>query len=91
VSKPGEYGIEGAPSWLRWRPSILGADEASFDEYDRAIRVEYEWAPEDAYRAARTNVLQGFLKRERIFQTAAYRSKEGVARRNIERALERLL
>ena len=29
--------------------------------------------PEEAYRAARTNVLQGFLKRDRIFQTAAYR------------------
>jgi predicted metal-dependent HD superfamily phosphohydrolase len=70
--------------------SILGADEATFDEYDRAIRVEYEWVPEAAYRLARAAVLQGFLQRERIFQTAAYRDRESIARRTIEGALERL-
>lgn len=70
--------------------SILGADEATFDEYDRAIRVEYEWVPEQAYRFARASVLQGFLQRERIFQTAAYQDREAIARRNIERAMERL-
>jgi predicted metal-dependent HD superfamily phosphohydrolase len=70
--------------------SILGADDATFGEYDRAIRVEYEWVPDDAYRAARANVLQGFLNRDRIFQTVAYRPQEAAARRNIERALERL-
>jgi predicted metal-dependent HD superfamily phosphohydrolase len=70
--------------------SILGADEATFDEYDRAIRVEYEWVPEEAYRLARSAVLKGFLQRERIFQTAAYRDRESIARRNLERAVERL-
>ena len=70
--------------------SILGADDATFDEYDRAIRVEYEWVPEEAYRTARSNVLQGFLKRDRIFTTVAYRQQEAAARRNIERTLERL-
>ena len=70
--------------------AILGADDATFDEYDRAIRVEYEWVPDEAYRAARTNVLHGFLKRDRIFQTVAYRQQEAAARRNIERALQRL-
>jgi predicted metal-dependent HD superfamily phosphohydrolase len=70
--------------------SILAADDTTFDEYDRAIRVEYEWVPEQAYRAARTNVLQGILQRDRIFQTVAYRKQEAAARSNIERALERL-
>lgn len=70
--------------------SILGTDEATFDEYDRAIRLEYEWVPEEAYRHARAAVLEGFLKRERIFETAAYRDREANARRNIERALQRL-
>jgi predicted metal-dependent HD superfamily phosphohydrolase len=70
--------------------SILGANEATFDEYDRSIRVEYEWVPEEAYRLARAAVLQGFLNRERIFQTSAYRDREAIARRNIERALEQL-
>jgi predicted metal-dependent HD superfamily phosphohydrolase len=70
--------------------SILAADDATFDEYDRAIRVEYEWVPEQTYRAARAKVLQGFLTRERIFQTVAYRQQEAAARRNIERTLEQL-
>jgi predicted metal-dependent HD superfamily phosphohydrolase len=70
--------------------SILGADAATFDEYDRAIRIEYEWVPAEAYRHARAAVLQGFLSRERIFETAAYRNREAIARDNIQRALERL-
>jgi predicted metal-dependent HD superfamily phosphohydrolase len=70
--------------------SILGADAATFDDYDRAIRVEYEWVAEEAYRLARGAVLQGFLGRQRIFQTAAYRDREADARGNIERALQRL-
>ena len=70
--------------------SILGADAAAFDDYDRTIRVEYEWVPEQAYRFARAAVLQGFLKRDRIFQTAVYEEREAIARSNIERVLERL-
>jgi predicted metal-dependent HD superfamily phosphohydrolase len=70
--------------------SILAADATTFDEYDRAIRVEYEWVPEETYGSARANVLQGFLNRDRIFQTAAYRQQETAARSNIERALEKL-
>ena len=70
--------------------SILGADELTFDEYDRAIRVEYEWVPAETYRGARSDVLEGFLKRDRIFQTAAYRQHETIARRNIRRALDKL-
>ena len=70
--------------------SILGADEATFDEYDRAIRVEYEWVPEQAYKFARASVLQSFLQRERIFQTAVFQDREAIARGNLERVLERL-
>ena len=47
----------------------MSADEAAFDEYDRAIPMEYEWVPSDAYHAARANVLQGFLNRDCFFQT----------------------
>jgi len=70
--------------------AILGADQAEFDEYDRAIRVEYEWVPEVAYRFARAAVLESFLKREQIFETAAYRDRDSIARQNLERALQRL-
>jgi predicted metal-dependent HD superfamily phosphohydrolase len=71
--------------------SILGADEAAFDEYDRAIRTEYSWLSEDAYRQGRAKVLKSFLERERVFHTALYRGRcEQPARINIERALAQL-
>lgn len=70
--------------------SILGAEEGAFDDYDRAIREEYEWVPAPVYRAERAKLLQRFLDRERIFESAAYRSLEAAARGNIERALQRL-
>jgi predicted metal-dependent HD superfamily phosphohydrolase len=55
--------------------SILGADEATFDEYDRSIRVEYGFIPEHRYREARAEVLTSFLRRERLFHTAPYRQR----------------
>ena len=71
--------------------SILGADEATFDEYDRAIRAEYEWVPEEIYRRERAAILQSFLDRERIYHTSLYRRRlEASARANLQRALARL-
>jgi predicted metal-dependent HD superfamily phosphohydrolase len=70
--------------------SILGAEEGAFDDYDRAIREEYEWVPAPVYRVERAKLLQGFLERERIFESAAYRGLEAAARGNIERALQKL-
>lgn len=71
--------------------AILGADEAAFDDYDRAVRAEYEWVPEPVYRHARAEVLGSFLKRERLFHMAEYRrTLEPSARKNIARALTRL-
>jgi predicted metal-dependent HD superfamily phosphohydrolase len=71
--------------------SILGADEAAFDEYDRAIRAEYSSVPEDEYRKVRAGVLESFLNRPRLYHTAPYRARcEGQARRNLARVLTRL-
>lgn len=71
--------------------SILAAEEAAFDEYDRAIRAEYEFVPEPRYREARTEILSSFLRRDRLFHTALYREqREARARANLERALARL-
>jgi predicted metal-dependent HD superfamily phosphohydrolase len=71
--------------------SILGADEAAFDEYDRSIRDEYRFVPEPRYRESRAEVLTSFLRRERLFHTALYRERlEARARANLQRALVRL-
>lgn len=71
--------------------SILGAGEAEFDDYDRAIRGEYAWVPDDGYRKARAKVLESFLARESIYRTRPYRERcEQAARANIARALAQL-
>ena len=70
--------------------SVLGADAATFDAYDRAIRVEYAHVPEAAYRAGRAAVLRGFLSRERLYLTSEFAGLEPQARVNLARALARL-
>jgi predicted metal-dependent HD superfamily phosphohydrolase len=71
--------------------AILGSTPAEYDRYRRAIRKEYAWVPEDAYRAGRGRVLQGFLDRPRIYRTPmAFEAWEHCARRNICGEIERL-
>ncbi len=71
--------------------SILGADEAGFDEYDRSIRAEYGFISGPRYREARAEILTSFMRRERLFHTTLYRQRlEARARANLQRALERL-
>jgi predicted metal-dependent HD superfamily phosphohydrolase len=68
--------------------SILGADPADFDAYERAVRLEYGWVPEPAWRAGRAEVLRKFLTRANIFHTEQFRGPlEAKARQNIERSL----
>jgi predicted metal-dependent HD superfamily phosphohydrolase len=68
--------------------SILGAEETTYDRYARAIRQEYAWVPEDQYRAGRSRVLEGFLRRPRIFTTEVARARwEKAARANLQREL----
>lgn len=63
--------------------AILGAAEARYARYAADIRKEYEWVPEDQYRAGRAAVLDGFLSRERIYRTAVmFEEGEAAARRN---------
>jgi len=72
--------------------AILGAEEDRYDDYAAAIRREYAWVAEDAYREGRRRVLEGFLKRPRIYFTdALFRSHEGQARRNLRRELDLLV
>jgi predicted metal-dependent HD superfamily phosphohydrolase len=70
--------------------AILSADEAIYDEYAAAIRREYDWVPQEAYRRGRAEVLRRFLGRERVYHTERMRGREEVARGNLRRELGRL-
>ena len=69
--------------------SILGAETARFDEYERQVREEYAWVPEPVFRAKRCAILEAFLARNTIFNTRAFiDAYEAKARRNLERSLD---
>lgn len=71
--------------------SILGRDPLRFDEYERQIRQEYSWVPDDAFAAGRSAVLETFLARPVIYQTKFFREKyETQARENMKRSVQRL-
>jgi predicted metal-dependent HD superfamily phosphohydrolase len=68
--------------------AILAAAPARFAEYERQIRAEYAHVPEEAFRARRAQVLQGFLERERIYVTDAFHDAlEARARENLQQSL----
>jgi predicted metal-dependent HD superfamily phosphohydrolase len=71
--------------------SILGADTATFNAYEVAVREEYNWATDEQWRAGRTAVLRSFLDRKVIFHSSLLRNKcEDSARRNIGHSLKKL-
>ncbi len=71
--------------------AILGANEAEYARYARAIRQEYAWVADEAYRAGRRRVLEGFLRRPRLYFTEAmFRKAEAMARDNLEREIQSL-
>lgn len=71
--------------------SILGETPARFDEYERQVREEYSWVPGFVFNRERRRILEEFLARPAIFNTALFRERyEGQARANIERSLKQL-
>lgn len=67
--------------------SILGRPPDVFDEFERRIRLEYAWVPEAVYRSARGEIMESFLRRRSIYQTALFRERyEAQARENLERS-----
>ena len=71
--------------------SILGREEREFDQFERQIRKEYAWVSEPMYRGARSQVLNGFLRRRSIYHTARFVQRyERPARQNLERLLAAL-
>ena len=71
--------------------SILGAAPAAFEAYEQAVRREYGWVEEPAWRAGRGMVLKSFLARPHIFRTDEFRRRfERQARENVTRSLATL-
>src|SRR5215468_9451009 len=63
--------------------AILGSPAAEFEDYEHAVRREYDWVSEPQWRAGRRAVLTDFLARPAIYVTAQFRtSYEEAARRN---------
>jgi predicted metal-dependent HD superfamily phosphohydrolase len=70
---------------------ILGAPEERFDEYESQVRQEYGWVPGPIYRRKRKAILESFLARAAIYNTARFIERyEPQARVNLARSLARL-
>ncbi len=70
--------------------SILGTfDDEIWKQYNHAIRQEYSMVPLKDFVKGRIEVLEGFLNKERIFQTDFfYNMLEARARQNIGKEIE---
>jgi predicted metal-dependent HD superfamily phosphohydrolase len=68
--------------------AILGASEQRFSEYERQIRDEYAFVPDDLFKRERRNILNSFLTRKVIYYSGHFHSLlEAPARSNILRAI----
>jgi len=68
--------------------AILGAPAADYRQYAAAIREEYAWVPEEAYRTGRAAVLERFLGRPRIYHRVV--GLEEPARQNLRNEIDAL-
>ncbi|MFF9016386.1 hypothetical protein ACF09C_25880 [Streptomyces sp. NPDC014870] len=65
--------------------AILATDEDTYGGYVRAVREEYSFVPDDAFRQGRAAVLRQLLALPRLFRTAYGAAHwEARARRNME-------
>ena len=72
--------------------SVLGQSVARYAAYADAVRAEYAWVDDGAYRSGRARVLQSFLARERIYRTPLLHDAwEAAARLNLRAELAALL
>jgi len=71
--------------------SILGRDWEAFERYEQQVRQEYGFVTETAFREGRAEILEGFLRREYIYQMSPFRERyEARARANLARSIVRL-
>ncbi|MEM7033862.1 MAG: N-methyl-D-aspartate receptor NMDAR2C subunit [Chloroflexota bacterium] len=71
--------------------SILGRPPKVFEKYEQQIRGEYQWVPIEHYRLGRRQILQSFLERDQIYQTAFFQERfEIQARKNLQTSIDQL-
>jgi predicted metal-dependent HD superfamily phosphohydrolase len=68
--------------------SILGAERARFDEYERQVQAEYAFVPDEVRLPRRRAILQRFLDRDAIYATPRMHAQlEARARANLQRSI----
>jgi predicted metal-dependent HD superfamily phosphohydrolase len=71
--------------------SIFGQPENRFFGYEAQIRQEYSWVTEPVFRTKRSDILEAFLARPRLYATDWFRHKyDQLARHNLLASLEKL-
>lgn len=71
--------------------AIFGSDPERFDEYERDIRREYAFVPEDQFRRRRAEILESFTARRSVYATPWFTSRyELKARANLGRSIAAL-
>lgn len=71
--------------------SIFGQNTKKFLEYEKNIRKEYWFIPEEKFKEGRTEILKDFLLRDRIyFSDHFYKKYEIKARKNLTYSIELL-
>jgi predicted metal-dependent HD superfamily phosphohydrolase len=68
--------------------AILGTAPAQYQDYARSIRQEYAWVPDADYKTGRTQVLESFLQRDRLYCTdLLFDELESIARTNMKQEI----
>jgi predicted metal-dependent HD superfamily phosphohydrolase len=71
--------------------AIFGQGEERLWRYEREVREEYGFVPEEVFRSKRAEILGMFLKRDRIYSTDFFFAKyEGQARENLTKSIAKL-
>lgn len=71
--------------------SILAAQAPVFDQYERDVRAEYAFVPDEAFRTGRLAILKAFMDREQLYFTPQCQADwEPLARANLARSIAAL-
>ena len=62
--------------------AILGQPPERFWRYETQIRQEYAFVPDPIFRSKRAEILESFLKRDRIYQTAILHDRHEIQARD---------